>query len=737
LMVFPSGGDFYIPNFKYNLGAAYIIAFLKNNGFKIEQFISNESYNVKECVKQILKHNPKIVGFTVYDSNFMQCELISKGLKRINTNIIVIFGGPTASVHSKEIMESSVNVDLCVRREGEEILLLLLTTLSKNNFNLIETDLENIKGITFRKRQLITVNPDSDILLSNRYIENYLDKYPSPYISKIIPTSEAFRTGIITARGCNQNCVYCNSAVISKKNIFFHSIERVIDELAYLSGYDNFKGPLPILDDTFTIMPTRTKKICETIIENNIKIPLSCNTRCDKITEDLLDLMKQAGFVSIGFSLESAVPRILRSIGKVLPPESKKLDNFDKETNFIEKLKTITSYAKKIGMNPVFVSIMVGLPNESIHDAQKTIEFVSQLNVDFYAHNNLHIFKGTPIYHNFKKYGYKIKSIGQKNNILTYNTFPFDINKIKLAPRSATEKKRKVIDYNNFKILSLAPKRKVKRPYFDNIIILSDIIKQSLVRWIQENLMINGNIIHVYSNEQKYKKYYKKNITTLYNEFSPTMYYECYYLENSNDTSILKSERMISLGEQIGFLIKLKNTNLVLRDYKKGYNNVENVICVEHDLNDTEALYHLLIEISKSKNSIEYLLESKPLPQFQNICRWTNNQSNCEKLETVIIGKDDSIHICWHSDPIGKVGATFSDIIQNLQDLQIKKKERRNCDGCIKNRTCIKCLFPYPLSSEEYCQYKRRQETYKPANLINSFEILKDLLFKPINRFDF
>ncbi len=736
-MVFPSGGDFYIPNFKYNLGAAYIIAFLRNNGFKIEQFISNESYNAEECAKQILMYDPKIVGFTVYDSNYMQCELVSKGLKRSRSDIIVIFGGPTASVHSKEIMEHSENVDLCVRREGEETLFLLLTALSRNDYNLIETDLENIKGLTFRKNKTITINPESNILLSNRIIENYIDKYPSPYISKVIPKSEAFRTGIITARGCNQNCVYCNSAAISRKNIFFHSIERVIDELSYLSSYDSFKGPIPILDDTFTILPSRTSKICEEIIRNDIKIPLSCSTRCDKITEELLDLMKQAGFVSIGFSLESAVPKTLRSIGKVLPPESKYSENYDKEINFIEKLRTMTSYAKKIGMNPVFISIMIGLPNETINDANKTIEFIKDLNIDFYAHNYLHIFKDTPIYQNFKKFGYKVKSIGPKNKILTYNSFPFDVNKIKLAPSSATENKRKIIDYNNFKILSLAPKRKVRKSYFDNIIIFSDILKPSLVKWMQENLMINGNIIHLYSSEQKFKKYNKKNLATLYNEFSPTMYYECYCLENSNDTSILKSERMISLDEQIGFLIKFKNTNLVLRDFKEAHNNIEKIICVEHDLIDTIALYKLLIEISESKNSIEYLLESKPLPQFQKICRWTNNKPNCETLETAIIGKDDSIHVCWLSDPIGKVGIAFSDIIQNILELQRTNKERRNCDECIKNNTCIKCIYPYPLSSEEYCKYKRKQETYKSANLIQSFDILKDLLFKPINRFDF
>ncbi|MBD3317946.1 MAG: hypothetical protein GF344_19350 [Chitinivibrionales bacterium] len=45
----------------------------------------------------------------------------------------------------------------------------------------------------------------------------------------------------------------------------------------------------------------------------------SCITRADKVDEELLDLMKAAGFVAIAFGLESAVASVLRNIGKVNP----------------------------------------------------------------------------------------------------------------------------------------------------------------------------------------------------------------------------------------------------------------------------------------------------------------------------------------------------------------------------------------------------------------------------------
>jgi len=737
LMVFPSGGDLYFTNFRDHLGSAYIIAYLRDKGFNAEQFISDQSYNVKECVKKIVSHHPQIVGFTVYETNFMQCVLISNGLKAYNSDIIIIFGGPTPSVQSKEILENISSVDICVRREGEETLFELISNLSKTDFELNQVNLFSIKGITFWKGNKIIINPERNDLLSNRSIKNYIDKFPSPYLSKVIPISRAFPTGIITARGCNQNCTYCNCAVISKKNIFFHSIERVIEELIYINECKKFFGPVPINDDSFTILPTRAFKICESIIENEIKIPLICTTRCDKINEELLDLMKQAGFVSIGFSLESAVPRILRTIGKVNPPNNINSEKLEKEIEFIEKLKHMTSYAKKIGFNKVFVSIMVGLPGETIQDAQKTIDFINTLDIDFYTHNIFHIFRGTPIFQNYKRFGYKIKPMGDKNKILIKNDFPFDVYKIKLAPKCAKIQNDEVIDYDVLKILSLSPKRTTQKSFFDNIIINSDSIKPPLVKWIQENLAINGAIIHIYSDKSKYLKFHEKNEMTLYNEISPTSFYECYCWENSVNNSILKSGRMALYEDQIGIPIKFKDTNLALNDYENGENNMKNLISIDNSPIDTKALINYLIDLFNNKDIINYLLNSNPLPEFQQLCRWTKDQANCATLDTVIIEKDDSIRICWYSGPIGNIMHSFPELIQNLENIKKERERTRNCGQCKVNETCIKCLFPFPLSIERYCEYKRHYLTNKPAKLINAFSVVKDLLFKPINPLDF
>ena len=736
LFICPAGGDFYDTEFRYTLGSAYIIAYLRNNGYKAHQFISKKSLNVKECTREILKFKPKIIGFTVLNTNYMQCVLLSRGLKKINPKIITIFGGPTPTVQSEDILECESSVDICVRGEGEEVAFKLLNGLKANDFNLEKTNLEKIWGITFKRKNTVITNPDSDILSSNKSDKFYIDKYPSPYLSNVISSAQAFPLGIITARGCNQNCVYCNCAVLSKKNIYFHSTKRVIEELSFINKNRSSKIPIPVNDDGFTIIPSRAKEICEKIIEYPLDIPLACITRADKIDKELLDLMKQAGFTSIGFSLESAVPKVLRSIGKVNPPDKRDNEIYEREKFYIQNLKDMTIYAKKIGMHPVFVSIMVGLPGETYHDALETIKLVKKLDIDYYAHNIFHIYRGTPIFQIHSKYNYIIKNVGKRNPIFIKNSYPYNVYKIKLGKNSAERQTYKNEDYKSLKILSGNPDTEKCRDFFNNIIINSNIIKENLIKWLHDNLALNGSIIQIYSSKTKFEEWDDKNMEIFCDTLAPTKYYKKYYWEKKKGSMLLKSERMPNYGDDVGTTIKFIDSTLGLKQYNKTNKKVENIICVENSLKDTSSLLGFLEKITEIDDPFNYLLEKKPLPQFMNICRWTSTPANCQTLDTAIIDQDN-IKICWFSDPIAKVGDPFSKIKENIKKIHINTILRRQCKKCVRFCDCKKCYFTYPISDVEYCNFQREKNMSIASNLINSLNLLKDLIFEPTSIIDY
>ncbi len=235
-----------------SLGAAYIIAYLRQHGFSAEQVVSKRSLNITDCARIILERKPSVVGLTVYVTNYEASVLLAKAIKRVAPHVLVVFGGPTPSVQANNILQNIEEVDICVHNEGEDICLALLTKLKSADFCLDSNILASIAGISYRNddRTIIT-NPDASVFVANRHIKDYLDKFPSPYLSGILPVTN--NAGVLTARGCNQSCTYCNCAVLSSRFILTHSVDRVIDELEYISQAGMSPNEeIQIFDDVFT-----------------------------------------------------------------------------------------------------------------------------------------------------------------------------------------------------------------------------------------------------------------------------------------------------------------------------------------------------------------------------------------------------------------------------------------------------------------------------------------------------
>jgi radical SAM superfamily enzyme YgiQ (UPF0313 family) len=714
-------------HFNMCLGSAYNISYLLQKGFIARQFLTDEPVNVSRCAAQILAKKPKVVGFTVYDNNYCLCQLIADTLKQVTPDIIILFGGPTASVQPGAILRNNHPVDICVRNEGEETCVELLTLLDDVNFDLKRAwpFLEKIKGITYRVGDQILENPGRDILLENRKIPGFLDKYPSPYLSGILNSS---KLGLITARGCDQHCVFCNCAVISKRIIATHSMDRVIEELDFISKrFDhNHLLNVTIYDDAFTLMPGRALEICRKIIENKIKLPLVCITRCDRVNEELLDTMKEADFNSIGFSLESAVPHILRKIGKVQHPNTRTDDNFEKEKEFIEKFKKYTSYAKKIGIEHVFASIMIGLPGETPGEGQQTVNLIRSLEetIDYYSHNIFKVYPGTPIFYNYEKYG--IKLINDDNQVHSRTIHPYDTRKIPLAPKSNWEVAGIRQDKINMKFLALSLSKKSSVSYFSKIILCADMITGELISWLQNYLSVNGPLIQIYSNLDRAKQYHENNEHALRKYMSPTTSYVSYYQTRKEEGVITLMPFWIHIFGSCGIAIDLVNTQLGLSASAPKVNPLQSV-CIDREKQDTLQLHHLLVCLSNKDNLLNDLVCNPIYPYLGSLCRWEKRSANCRTLETVIVDLDNNVKTCWNGNSIGKVGMPFPGIVENLRSIQRAAENRRGCKDCNKQTVCIKCVFPGPLIDNQYCNLKRNFNTEEAAELMRTFDFFKRL----------
>ena len=395
----PAHGN--LGSFRSHLGVAYLRAALAKDGFSTVQYLNLNPRTAGEVAEDVLRCGPRVVGFTVYDANFTLSIALARALKRRQPDVRVIFGGPSASFCAEEILARHPDVDACVLGEAEETGAGIFAWLVDGHS---ADDVPS--GVAIRRDGKVVV-PELPPLVGTTCptlaAHSLLDAAPSPYLSGML---EDGRTGVLTGRGCTHHCQYCCFAALGRKKLRLHSIDRVLEELEWIAAHQRRTGDryiVPIHDDAFTLLPPRATSLCQAIVDRKLDLVLSCITRADTIDEDLLKLMRQAGFVSLAFGLESAVPSVLRAMGKVRPPDYHDPD-LAAEREFVERVRDSVASAKKLGFN-VGVSIILGLPTETAEDGAATLDLVRTLPVDFYMHNFLWVFPGTPLWDTHDRYG--------------------------------------------------------------------------------------------------------------------------------------------------------------------------------------------------------------------------------------------------------------------------------------------------------------------------------------------
>src|ERR1039457_4913892 len=733
VFVFPPAGDHPGNNYSYSLGSGYVIALLRAQGIDASQFHCEENLRADECAARVVALSPKLVGFTVFDTNFIACLLIAERIKALSPGVVIVFGGPTSSVHADFIMKRYVCVDVCVRNEGEEVFLDLFQRLCDNAFKVEHSSLVYTKSITYRSDGKVKSNPNANILLNKKDRSICLDAYPSPYLTGIIPPSKAATVGIITARGCNQNCTYCNCAVLSNRTFTMHSVERVVKEIDLISKTISRNETLPIYDDAFSILSSRAKQICQALIDNRIHINLHAITRCDLVDEELLDLMKEAGFVSLGFSLESAVPRILHMIGKVQPPEDVPSGSLEREERFIASLARVASYAKKVGIPRVFSSIMVGLPTETVEEANRTIDAIDAIrDIDLYMHNFLTIYRGTPLYEEHRRYDYRIKKVGRVPvfGITTYPTPQLEaFSKVRISMKSNLALFRPALVRSALRVLSMQVDAVQGRAGFKNVIILGNRISKKCALWMKECVGINANLLHIYKNKEGYAGHSKENLEVLMRNYAPSQNIHNYYLANSpGRCKLILSDSLLLKDEGSEHCVRIAGTREMVSDSSNLANEGDGkTICLDKTTEDYESVVQMLTTLAALADPFEHLCQSRPLPRFSILCMWSKSCSNCEALETAIVDEVGAVRVCWASDPDGSVTEGLSELLEKIQEVKDHANEARGCSACELRNACAKCIAQFAWFRERYC--KRMSEGVRQAaELVRTFGLLGEYI---------
>jgi len=343
------------------LGIGYLASYLKSQMNDVETSFFQGYFDDDETILSG-SHDSDIVAFSCTSPTFPFSLDISRRLKEQNPKIVTVVGG----YHPSAIGDACLveGIDHVVVGEGETA----IVDIARGSRERI------VHGRPLDFAELPW--PDRGLIRSERNIQvAYND-------------NKKRVTSFQSHRGCPFHCKYCADGYIKvlypghkKSPVRFRPVADLLDEMQEVTRAYRL-DLMKFTDPTWNTSLDWVNEFCREKIRRGFATPFYPNIHAGVCTEEMFNLMAEAGCYEIGIGVESGSPRILKQIGK--------------GTN-IEMIKRSIGWAKKAGIL-VRGYFILGMPDEAEADIRKTEALAEQLDLDEYGFSILCPYPGTQMY---------------------------------------------------------------------------------------------------------------------------------------------------------------------------------------------------------------------------------------------------------------------------------------------------------------------------------------------------
>ena len=194
---------------------------------------------------------------------------------------------------------------------------------------------------------------------------------------------------VAPTRGCPYSCNFCTAPIYYGRKLRKRPIKNVVDEIA--ENVSRYKiREFFIWADTFTADRDYVRQFCQAIMESNLRISWTCNSRVDTIDNKTLALMRKAGLWMISFGLESGNDEVLTMTGKGIT---------------VAQSRAAVLMAHQMGVK-VAGHFVFGLPGETEKTMAETLRLALNLPLDIAQFYVAAPFPGTRLYEEAVKNGW-------------------------------------------------------------------------------------------------------------------------------------------------------------------------------------------------------------------------------------------------------------------------------------------------------------------------------------------
>ena len=349
----------------FPIGLGYITTAMKNAGLTFDLLdIDAHRYSDQQVEDFIKRKKYDVVCMGCIVTGYKILKALADLVKEHHPHAIIIAGNSVATSIVDTLL-TKTKVDIAVMSEGDQTIVDLLHALSKSG------SLEQVRGICFVNEGKVVRTPlrplikdistlpfiDFSIFDVETYISTseYAVSDPLP-----IPREEIRALPVNTARGCVANCSFCYH-VFKHSPYRYRSPESIVSEIKQLITTYSVNYIL-MWDELTFFSKKQTVELIGKILEEDIHFYWVGLCRANLFQDDedieIMEKMKQAGCIGMGYSLESAEPEILKAMGKNITVEQ-----FSRQTQLFHQagIHTVTS-------------LVFGFPQETPASIKKTFD---------------------------------------------------------------------------------------------------------------------------------------------------------------------------------------------------------------------------------------------------------------------------------------------------------------------------------------------------------------------------
>ncbi|XJZ28289.1 B12-binding domain-containing radical SAM protein [Bacillota bacterium Lsc_1132] len=392
-------------NAKYihtNLAIRYLKAYAAPEfDIQLKEFTIKDP--ILNIVSDLYKQNPVVIGFSCYIWNIEETIKVIQMLKKINSKIQIVLGGPEVTYDTAEWMEKVPEIDFIVIGEGEQTFKQLLAE--------IETDrnFAKVSGLAYRQ--------DGQALFTPQMNKLDLRELPSPFrFPEDLPHLGKRVTYIETSRGCPFSCQFCLSSI--EVGVRYFDREKMKEDIRYLMA--NGAKTIKFVDRTFNISRSYALEMFQFLIDEHMPgTVFQFEITADIMRPEVIEFLNSNAPKGL-FRFEIGVQSTNDYTNELV----------HRKQNFAKLTRTVTM-VKEGGKIDQHLDLIAGLPEEDYQSFRKTFNDVFALRPEELQLGFLKMLRGTGLRLRASEHGYTFMD-HSPYEILGNNVLPFhDIIKIK------------------------------------------------------------------------------------------------------------------------------------------------------------------------------------------------------------------------------------------------------------------------------------------------------------------